>query len=434
MTEQLHFSALWPHWPELLAGLWITVQLTAMATVGGLALGILGAAIRSGRPSWLSRIWGAYVELIRNTPFVVQLFFIVFGLPNMGLKMTAGEAALLAMVVNLGAYSTEIVRAGIQVTPKGQWEAGRVLGLTRTQTFIRIVLPPALQRFYPALVSQCIIVMLGSSVVSQVSYEELTFAANLSQLRGLPGDGWDLLNSVDRHASAAAGGGAEMAGSAGMMNTFTDWDIIRNLLLAGRWTVLLSLVAFSGGALVTLPLLLLRLTGGRQVKRLIRGYIELFQGTPLLMQLFLAFFGVAMFGIDVSPWTAASLALTLYTSAFLLDIWFGSIRALPKGQWEASRCLGLSFGQTLWRVVAPQALRIAIAPTVGFAVQVIKGTALASIIGFVDLTKAGTMLTNVTYQPFKVFALVALGYFILCYPLSRYSRYLENKFNASHHH
>jgi polar amino acid transport system permease protein len=219
-----------------------------------------------------------------------------------------------------------------------------------------------------------------------------------------------------------------------MMTTFTDWDIIRNLLLAGRWTVLLSLVAFVGGALVTLPLLLLRLTGGRTVKRLIRGYIELFQGTPLLMQLFLAFFGVALFGIDVSPWTAASLALTFYTSAFLLDIWFGSIRALPKGQWEASRCLGLSFGQTLFRVVAPQALRIAIAPTVGFAVQVIKGTALASIIGFIELTKAGTMLTNVTYQPFKVFALVALGYFILCYPLSRYSRYLETQFNASHHH
>ncbi|VAS17576.1 amino acid ABC transporter [Klebsiella pneumoniae] len=136
------------------------------------------------------------------------------------------------------------------------------------------------------------------------------------------------------------------------MTTFTDWDIIRNLLLAGRWTVLLSLVAFTGGALVTLPLLLLRLTGGRQVKRLIRGYIELFQGTPLLMQLFLAFFGVALFGVDVSAWTAASVALTLYTSAFLLDIWFGSIRALPKGQWEASRCLGLSFGQTLYRVVA----------------------------------------------------------------------------------
>jgi polar amino acid transport system permease protein len=219
-----------------------------------------------------------------------------------------------------------------------------------------------------------------------------------------------------------------------MMTTFTDWDIIRNLLLAGRWTVLLSLVAFVGGALVTLPLLLLRLTGGRQVKRLIRGYIELFQGTPLLMQLFLAFFGVALFGIDVSPWTAASLALTLlHQRLFARYLVRQHSRAAERAVGSLALS-GLSFGQTLFRVVAPQALRIAIAPTVGFAVQVIKGTALASIIGFVELTKAGTMLTNVTYQPFKVFALVALGYFILCYPLSRYSRYLENKFNASHHH
>lgn len=183
MMGQLNFPALWPFWPELLSGLWVTIQLTVMATVGGVALGIFGAALRSGKPSTLSRIWGVYVELIRNTPFVVQLFFIVFGLPNLGLKLTAGEAALLAMLINLGAYSTEIIRAGIQVTPKGQWEAGRVLGLTRTQTFIQVVLPPSMKRIYPALVSQCIIVMLGSSVVSQVSYEELTFAANLIQSR-----------------------------------------------------------------------------------------------------------------------------------------------------------------------------------------------------------------------------------------------------------
>ena len=183
MLGQLNFPALWPYWPELLAGLWVTIQLTVMATVGGVGLGILGAALRSGKASWASRLWGLYVEIIRNTPFVVQLFFIVFGLPNLGLKLTAGEAALLAMLINLGAYSTEIIRAGIQVTPKGQWEAGRVLGLTRAQTFLRVVLPPSLQRIYPALVSQCIIVMLGSSVVSQVSYEELTFAANLIQSR-----------------------------------------------------------------------------------------------------------------------------------------------------------------------------------------------------------------------------------------------------------
>lgn len=183
MIEQLNFTALWPYWPELLSGLWVTIQLTLLTTVGGVALGIVGAALRCGKPTLLSRLWGCYVELIRNTPFVVQLFFIVFGLPNLGLKLTAGEAALLAMLINLGAYSTEIIRAGIQVTPKGQWEAGRVLGLSRLQTFMRVVLPPSLQRIYPALVSQCIIVMLGSSVVSQVSYEELTFAANLIQSR-----------------------------------------------------------------------------------------------------------------------------------------------------------------------------------------------------------------------------------------------------------
>jgi len=183
MMAQLNFSALWPYWPELLSGLWVTIQLTMMATVCGVALGILGSALRSGRPSILSRVWGVYVELIRNTPFVVQLFFIVFGLPALGLKLTAGEAALLAMLINLGAYSTEIIRAGIQVTPRGQWEAGRVLGLSRTQTFVQVVLPPSLKRIYPALVSQCIIVMLGSSVVSQVSHEELTFAANLIQSR-----------------------------------------------------------------------------------------------------------------------------------------------------------------------------------------------------------------------------------------------------------
>ncbi|BAP45954.1 amino acid ABC transporter permease [Pseudomonas sp. StFLB209] len=219
-----------------------------------------------------------------------------------------------------------------------------------------------------------------------------------------------------------------------MMGTFTDWDILRNLLLAARWTVLLSLTAFIGGTLVASVLVMMRLSGQRWLHWLIRGYTELFQGTPLLMQLFLAFFGVALLGIDVSPWTAASLALTFYTSAFLVDIWHGSIRALPRGQWEACRCLGLDFGQTLYRVVLPQALRIGIAPTVGFAVQVVKGTALASIIGFIELTKAGTILNNVTYQPFKVFGLVALGYFLMCYPLSRYSQFLEKKFNAAHHH
>ena len=212
-----------------------------------------------------------------------------------------------------------------------------------------------------------------------------------------------------------------------MMTTFTDWDILRNLLLAARCTLLLSLTAFIGGTLVAIPLVMARLSKRVWPHWLIRGYTELFQGTPLLMQLFLAFFGVALLGIDVSPWTAASLALTLYTSAFLVDIWHGSIRALPKGQWEACRCLGLDFGQSLFRVILPQALRIGIAPTVGFAVQVVKGTALASVIGFVELTKAGSMISNATFQPFVVFSCVALLYFVLCFPVSLYAKTLERK-------
>ncbi|CNF59299.1 amino acid ABC transporter permease [Yersinia similis] len=183
MSYQLDFAALWPYWPELLSGLLTTIELTVMATIGGIALGIGGAAIRCGNTVILRCLWGGYVEIVRNTPFVVQLFFIVFGLPVLGLKLSAGQAALLAMTINLGAYSTEIIRSGIQASAKGQWEAGRVLGLSRSQTFFRVILPPSLQRIYPALVSQCIIVMLGSAVVSQVSFEELTFAANLIQSR-----------------------------------------------------------------------------------------------------------------------------------------------------------------------------------------------------------------------------------------------------------
>lgn len=212
------------------------------------------------------------------------------------------------------------------------------------------------------------------------------------------------------------------------MIEFTTYDIVRNLLLSTRWTILLSLIAFAGGISVALLLSAARLTRNPALTHLIRLYVQLFQGTPLLMQMFLCFFGLSMIGIEISAWNAAALALTLFTSAFLVEIWRGCIDTLPKGQWEASRCLGLSFLQTLWHIILPQAIKVALAPSIGFSVQVIKGTALASVIGFVELTKAGTMLNNATFEPFKVFAFVALIYFVLCYPLSWYSKKLEKKF------
>ena len=213
------------------------------------------------------------------------------------------------------------------------------------------------------------------------------------------------------------------------MVDFSYWDILRNLLLAARWTVALSLIAFIGGGVVALALLVARIAKLPGAQHGVAAYVQVFQGTPLLMQLFLSYFGLALAGINVSAWVAAAVALTLYTSAFLTEIWRGCVNAIGKGQWEASASLGLSLREQLRWVIGPQALRIALAPTVGFLVQVIKGTALASVIGFIELTKAGSMITNATFRPFTVYAFVALLYFLLCWPISAWSRKLERQMN-----
>ena len=215
------------------------------------------------------------------------------------------------------------------------------------------------------------------------------------------------------------------------MSDITTLDIFQNLLLAARWTILLSLIAFIGGGVVAGILILIRMTNNKFLSILIKIYIEIFQGTPLLMQLYLAFFGLSLIGIDINEWLAASLALTLFTSAFLCEIWTGCLNSVPKGQWEASKTIGLNYYQSMIHIIIPQTVKLATAPTVGFSVQVVKGTALASIIGFIELTKAGTMLNNATFEPFKVFTIVAILYFLICYPLTRYSKYLERKLNVA---
>ena len=177
------FPAVLAEWPLLAKGAAITLALTAVSASTGVALGIACAWARTHGPSWLGTIAGGYVELIRNTPFIVQLFFLFFGLPSLGLRLSPEAASVLAMVINLGAYAAEIVRAGIATTPRGQIEAAQSLALTPAQVFTRVVLPPALQRVWPALVSQIIIVMLGSAVCGQISTQELSYAANLIQSR-----------------------------------------------------------------------------------------------------------------------------------------------------------------------------------------------------------------------------------------------------------
>ena len=183
MAIQFDFVAIALEWPLLAKGVAWTLGLTSVSAFLGVLLGVVCAWVRTQGPVWLKPSVGAYVELIRNTPFIVQLFFIFFGLPMAGVRLSAEWASVIAMVVNLGAYSAEIVRAGIEATPRGQLEAAQSLALSRVQTFTHVVLPPALQRVWPALVSQIIIVMLGSAVCGQISTEELSYAANLIQSR-----------------------------------------------------------------------------------------------------------------------------------------------------------------------------------------------------------------------------------------------------------
>ena len=183
----LDFPAVLAEWPLLAKGAAVTVVLTAVSTTIGVALGIACARVRTHGPRAVRAIVGLYVELIRNTPFIVQLFFIFFGLPGLGVKLSPEIASVLAMVINLGAYSAEIVRAGIAATPRGQIEAARSLALSESQLFLRVVLPPALKRVWPSLVSQIIIVMLGSAVCGQISTPELSYAANLIQSRNFRG-------------------------------------------------------------------------------------------------------------------------------------------------------------------------------------------------------------------------------------------------------
>lgn len=209
------------------------------------------------------------------------------------------------------------------------------------------------------------------------------------------------------------------------------WNEALYIINAAQWTLMLSAIAFSGGALGGLLVALARISRSRVLRSPAQAFIRVFQGTPLLMQLFLAFFGLTILGVDINPLVAAAIALTLHASAFLGEIWRGCIEAVPAGQTEASWALGLGYRDRMTHVVFPQAARIAVAPTVGFLVQLIKGTSLASIIGFVEITRAGQIINNATFDPFTVFALVAALYFAICWPLSLLARRLERHFSRS---
>jgi polar amino acid transport system permease protein len=211
------------------------------------------------------------------------------------------------------------------------------------------------------------------------------------------------------------------------MNDVPLGAIAWTLVLATRWTLALSAVAFACGGAAGLALVLLRVSRSRAAVRAATLYIDAFQGTPLLMQLFLVFFGLPLLGVEVSSWLAASVGLTLYASAYLGEIWRGAVQAVPAGQWDAAASLGLRRGAVLRLIILPQALRIAVPPTVGFLVQLLKATAVTSIVGFRELTRAAEIITNATFRPFAVYGIAALIYFALCLPLTTCARVLERR-------
>jgi polar amino acid transport system permease protein len=204
------------------------------------------------------------------------------------------------------------------------------------------------------------------------------------------------------------------------------------LLAAMRWTLGLSLVAFVCGGLVGLVIALLRVAPVAPLRWLAAGYIQLFQSTPLLMLLFLVFFGLALFGLSQNEFVSVTVALTAYASSYFGEIWRGSIQAVPQSQWQGSAALGFSYLEQMRHVVLPQSVRIATPPTVGFMVQLVKNTSLASIIGFHELTHAAQYVNNLTLKPILVYGVVGAMYFAVCFPLYLLSRRLERRFNADH--
>ncbi|ONG51771.1 amino acid ABC transporter permease [Pseudoroseomonas deserti] len=203
------------------------------------------------------------------------------------------------------------------------------------------------------------------------------------------------------------------------------------LAIAAFWTIGLSAVAFIGGGMLGFVIALMRVSPSRLVRGIAITYVQVVQGTPLLILLFLIYFGLAIIGFDQLPAIiAAGIGLTIYSSGFLGEIWRGCIESVPKTQWEAAECLAMTRWQRMTRVILPQALRIATAPTVGFLVQIVKNTSLASVVGFVELAQAGKLINNSIFQPFMVFVTVAVFYFIICFPLSAWSRGLERRLNV----
>ena len=355
MNLNLDFGAILERWPIFLDGAILTLELAFIATVLGALIGVLGAIGRRSSVTVISRICGIYVETIRNTPLLVQIFLVYFGLASLGLKFSAFTVAAAALTINVGAYTTEIIRAGFDSIPRGQIEAAEGLALSRAQIYWHVVLWPAIERVYPALTSQFVLLMLASSVTSQISAEELTAVANYVQSDTYRAFETYILVAIayvflsllmrggsgcsDSPCSRAVGASARRCEEIGMGGSLN----INHLLFLGQgalWTIGLSLIGLIGGGIFGFIIALCRISPVRMVRILSAGYVQLIQGTPLLVIMFLTYFGLPALGLTISPLTAAGTSLTIYVAAYLGEIWRGCLQSVPRAQWEAAEGSG----------------------------------------------------------------------------------------------
>ena len=272
MDYQFQWNVIWQNWRLFLAGVLLTIQIAFTATALGLVIGTTMAGLQLLKNRYISAVIQVYIEVIRNTPFLVQLFFVFFGLTTLGIKIPASQAALLALTINIGAYATEIVRAGIESISVGQIEAGRSLGLSGLQIFLYVILKPALITVYPALTSQFILIMLNSAVISVISARELAYqakyhpVAHLPQFRNLflcnPSLSWAGL-PVPLHLQHDLQSCVRESSGTHAMREFNFNEVLTTLLLATWWTIILSIVALIGGGILGMLLTMMRISKNR---------------------------------------------------------------------------------------------------------------------------------------------------------------------------
>ena len=421
-----------------------SLGLTIAAGIAGFMVAFLLALLRFKKIPVLDRIAAGYIDFIRNTPLIVQLFFIAFGLPMLfGYVWPFWCHALLALTINFSGYFAEILRSGFASTQKGQLEAAAALNLRNKTVFGSIIVPQTLIKMFPSS-SQFIFLFLTTGVISEIGVEDLTHAGLYIDSRTFRSfEVFIILTALyvaiaiflkaslhfvffRGHWASEWLNGRSFVEILGKPHGF----IVFQLLAACRFTIYLSLIAFVGGGAIACLITLLRISK-ISLQGFATTFIWVFQSIPLLMLLFLIGLGMPrLLDVNVDPWTAATFALVLFTAAYLAEVWRGAIESVARGQWEASYALNIRYSLLLRDVILPQAIKFGVAPTIGFMVQIIKGTSLAYIIGFNDLMLVGKRWANAPVlgsEPFIIFPLMAVMYFCICYPLALFARKLEAK-------